>query len=437
MRARGRRCRAAPPRCTSPCSSLGVEPGDDVLVSTLTFAATANAVAYVGARPCSSTASRDAGTSTRRCSPRSSRRRPRRGRLPAAVVAVDLYGQCADYDTIVAAAAPSYGVAADRGRRRGPRRDLRRPPGRVVRRAAASSRSTATRSSPPRGGGHARHRRRGAGRPRAGTSPPRPASRCRTTSTPRSATTTGCRNLLAAFGRASCAALDARIAPPARPFGRYATASATCRASASCPTTPPASRTAGSPASPSTRPTPVTAGEVRVAPRARTTSRPADVEADAPAAGVRATPARASTAPPTASSRTGLCLPSGSHLTDADQDRVIEIIGDVAVGEATSRRRPRPPGRRRAGLAAPSSSSRRSARHRRRRAPHHGLAGAVPAAPHRAPRRRVHDHEVPHHARRADARRTGRRPPHRGRLAAAASEPRRAATARQRRCAAT
>jgi dTDP-4-amino-4,6-dideoxygalactose transaminase len=81
---------------------LGVEPGRDVLVSDLTFVATANAVAYVGARPCFV----DSDERTWNIDPSlladELRGRARRGRLPAAVIAVDLYGQCADYDRIAA-----------------------------------------------------------------------------------------------------------------------------------------------------------------------------------------------------------------------------------------------------------------------------------------------------------------------------------------------
>ena len=81
--------------------AAGVEPGDDVLVSTFTFAASANAIAYCRANPVFvdsedaswnlhpdllATALADAAD---------------RGRLPRAVVVVDLYGQCADYDRIV------------------------------------------------------------------------------------------------------------------------------------------------------------------------------------------------------------------------------------------------------------------------------------------------------------------------------------------------
>ena len=44
--------------------AVGVGPGDDVLVNTLTFGASAFAITYVGARPASSTATRTPGTST-------------------------------------------------------------------------------------------------------------------------------------------------------------------------------------------------------------------------------------------------------------------------------------------------------------------------------------------------------------------------------------
>lgn len=87
----------------------GVGAGDDVLVSTFTFAATANAVAYTGATP----RFIDSDTATWNMSPElladelSAMRAE--GRMPAAVVVVDLYGQCADYDEIVPLCA-EYGV---------------------------------------------------------------------------------------------------------------------------------------------------------------------------------------------------------------------------------------------------------------------------------------------------------------------------------------
>jgi len=79
----------------------GVGPGDDVLVPTLTFVASANAPTYCGARPIFI----DSDPATWNISPQlladelDQRRRERR--LPAAVVTVDLYGQCADYDAIL------------------------------------------------------------------------------------------------------------------------------------------------------------------------------------------------------------------------------------------------------------------------------------------------------------------------------------------------
>ncbi len=82
--------------------SLGVGAGDDVLVPTLTFAATANAVVYVGARPVfidsdPTTWNIDPGLLEEELEERS-----RRGRLPTAVVVVDLYGRCADWEAILA-----------------------------------------------------------------------------------------------------------------------------------------------------------------------------------------------------------------------------------------------------------------------------------------------------------------------------------------------
>ncbi len=84
---------------------LGVSVGDDVLVSTFTFVATANAVVYLGARPVfidsdPSTWNIDVGLVTEELEARA-----RRGRLPKAVVVVDLYGQCADYVPLLEACA--------------------------------------------------------------------------------------------------------------------------------------------------------------------------------------------------------------------------------------------------------------------------------------------------------------------------------------------
>jgi dTDP-4-amino-4,6-dideoxygalactose transaminase len=81
---------------------LGVRSGDDVLVPTLTFAATANAVTYVGARP----VFLDSEWATWNVDPslveEELAERARAGRpQPAAVIVVDLYGQCASYDPIL------------------------------------------------------------------------------------------------------------------------------------------------------------------------------------------------------------------------------------------------------------------------------------------------------------------------------------------------
>jgi dTDP-4-amino-4,6-dideoxygalactose transaminase len=87
----------------------GVGPGDEVLVSSFTFAATANAVTYTGATP----KFVDSETVSWNLDPQlladELAAADAAGRLPAAVVAVDLYGQCADYDAIVPLCA-QYGV---------------------------------------------------------------------------------------------------------------------------------------------------------------------------------------------------------------------------------------------------------------------------------------------------------------------------------------
>ena len=80
----------------------GVKPGDRVLVSTLTFAATANAVRYVGAEPVFVDSDRRSWNMDPDLLAQALEDAKVRGQRYAAVIAVDLYGQCADYDRISA-----------------------------------------------------------------------------------------------------------------------------------------------------------------------------------------------------------------------------------------------------------------------------------------------------------------------------------------------
>ncbi len=80
---------------------VGVGPGDDVLVPSFTFVATANAVCYLQARPCFVDSEPGSWNIDPDLVAADLDRRAAEGRLPAAVVPVDLYGQCADYDRLV------------------------------------------------------------------------------------------------------------------------------------------------------------------------------------------------------------------------------------------------------------------------------------------------------------------------------------------------
>jgi dTDP-4-amino-4,6-dideoxygalactose transaminase len=90
-------------------AALGVGRGDLVVTSTLTFAATANAITYVGATPVFVDASRDTWTMDADLLEEELAAQSRSGRRPAAVLAVDLYGQCCDYDRL-SAVCERYGV---------------------------------------------------------------------------------------------------------------------------------------------------------------------------------------------------------------------------------------------------------------------------------------------------------------------------------------
>jgi dTDP-4-amino-4,6-dideoxygalactose transaminase len=77
--------------------ALGVQPGDEVWISTLTFVATANAVVHAGARPVFFDVDPHTWTIDPVLVAEELTKRLRTGStLPAAIIPVDLYGRCAD-----------------------------------------------------------------------------------------------------------------------------------------------------------------------------------------------------------------------------------------------------------------------------------------------------------------------------------------------------
>lgn len=88
---------------------LGVGPGDHVVVSTLTFAASANPVRYLGAEPVFVDSERRSWNMDPELLKEALADAARRGCLPKAVVLVHLYGQAADLDAIQSICA-RYGV---------------------------------------------------------------------------------------------------------------------------------------------------------------------------------------------------------------------------------------------------------------------------------------------------------------------------------------
>ncbi len=107
--------------------AAGVGPGDEVIVPSFTFAATANSVALTGATPvfvdieptyfCLDPAAVEAAITEK----------------TKAVMPVHLFGHPANM-TALQAIADKHGIADLRGRRAGPRRDLERRAGRHLRR---------------------------------------------------------------------------------------------------------------------------------------------------------------------------------------------------------------------------------------------------------------------------------------------------------------
>ncbi|MUG92006.1 pyridoxal phosphate-dependent aminotransferase [Scytonema sp. UIC 10036] len=82
---------------------IGVEYGDEVFCSTLTFAATANPITYLGAKPVFIDSDRTSWNMNPNLLGKVLEQRARVGKLPKAVLLVHLYGQSADIDPILAA----------------------------------------------------------------------------------------------------------------------------------------------------------------------------------------------------------------------------------------------------------------------------------------------------------------------------------------------
>jgi dTDP-4-amino-4,6-dideoxygalactose transaminase len=88
---------------------VGVERGDEVFCSTLTFIATANPIVYLGGTPVFIDSDHSSWNMDPDLLRQALDQRARQGKLPKAVVLVHLYGQSADIDPILAAC-NHYGV---------------------------------------------------------------------------------------------------------------------------------------------------------------------------------------------------------------------------------------------------------------------------------------------------------------------------------------
>lgn len=84
---------------------LNLQPGDEVLCSTLTFCASANPIVYEGGCPVFIDSERETWNMDADLLREELKQAAGHGKLPRAVVVVDLYGQCADYDPIRAVCA--------------------------------------------------------------------------------------------------------------------------------------------------------------------------------------------------------------------------------------------------------------------------------------------------------------------------------------------
>jgi len=85
--------------------ALGVRPGDEVIVPTLTFGATAFAVTYTGARPVFLDSEEQTWNLDPQLLSEVLAARAAEGNLPAAIIPVDLFGRTCDYEAITDIAA--------------------------------------------------------------------------------------------------------------------------------------------------------------------------------------------------------------------------------------------------------------------------------------------------------------------------------------------
>ena len=89
---------------------LGVESGDEVYTSSLTFAATANAITYSGAQPVFIDSERQTWNMDPALLEAALAAANKANKLPKAIVIVDIFGQCADYAALLPIC-EKYGVA--------------------------------------------------------------------------------------------------------------------------------------------------------------------------------------------------------------------------------------------------------------------------------------------------------------------------------------
>jgi pyridoxal phosphate-dependent aminotransferase EpsN len=307
----------------------GVGPGDDVLVSDLTFAASLNAIAYVGATPVLI----DSDPATWNISPDlvAEELVARRARPPKAAILVDLYGQAADHDAIgpllaehgvlhLSDAAESLG-ATYRGR-----------PAASYGELAALSFNANKIITTTGGGMLVTDDAAVADRAR------RLANQAREPVPHYEHTEVGYNyrlsSLLAAFGRAQLADLDRRVHRRRAIFDRYVAALGHLPGLTFMPEAPTGRATRWltcltlDPATSSFTPIELREHLEARAIEARPTWKPMHLQPV-----FKDCPARLDGTSAAIFER-GLCLPSGSSLTDADQDRVIAAILELAESRA-------------------------------------------------------------------------------------------------------